>query len=327
MPSTKRAKPAASQGSARGANNSKRRKTDAASTSADGKRVVTKYEDEDEEDDNEEDGIGEIKRGAKRALEALEGELGTAKGLLRRNAKILSCNAEFEDGEEPRTAEVLARIHSPEKNGKYIEIHFSYHSRSRMNSIEWFYTIGYKIFSSVPASATSLKTFRGRSHASTYDRQGWRSIAYAFYNDNNTNGRRWRRIEVFSVDATNKGLLEAHKALWGPLKALPSRVGSHIQGAAASVGIDYTIACEDGEADVHPGGYGLPRRQRVGWVLEGAGDRWLARGARRTCGFQLERDPADELKGKQDREEEANGVDEDEYDSEKEDDGSEEYEY
>ncbi|KAF8890113.1 hypothetical protein BD779DRAFT_1518376 [Infundibulicybe gibba] len=287
-------------------------------TSSGGKDEAGDSDEDDEdgdEDEDEDEGEVEIKMSIDQALKVLEKELGTPKRLLRRNAKILYCDALFEESEEPRTVETLTRINSPTEN-KYIEVHFSYHSRSRMYSIEWFYTLGYKVFSGEPTPSTNIRMFEGRSHASTYRRQGWRSITYAFYDDENNHWRKWKHIEVFSVDVTHTGLVEVHEALWGPLAALPpdASAADLLERRRALVRtLRYTIACEDGEVDSRPGRYGSPQGQ-IGWVLEAANDRWLARGVRRACGFQLERDPDDEVKGRRDREEAAKEYDDDDDD-------------
>ncbi|KAF8890112.1 hypothetical protein BD779DRAFT_1518368, partial [Infundibulicybe gibba] len=61
-------------------------------------------EDEDEEDEEEEEeGEAEIKTSIDEALKVLEKELGTTKGLLRRNTKILYCDASLEAYDEVST--------------------------------------------------------------------------------------------------------------------------------------------------------------------------------------------------------------------------------
>ncbi|KAF8890114.1 hypothetical protein BD779DRAFT_1518377 [Infundibulicybe gibba] len=200
-----------------------------------------------------------------------------------------------------------------------------------MNSVEWLYTLGYKVFPSTRTAETDIEIFRERPPATKYSRRGWHGISYAFYDDDNNYGPTWKRIEVFSVDVTPVGLIEAHKALWGPLAALPPDASAAdllerrralirtFRVLLASVGIEYTIACKDDEIDSEPGGYGPACWEQIAWVLEAARDRWLARGVREACGFQLERDPEDEWRGIRSREEEARGFDDDDDDSDEED--------
>ncbi|OJA20956.1 hypothetical protein AZE42_03506 [Rhizopogon vesiculosus] len=65
----------------------------------------------------------------------------------------------------------------------------------------------------------------------------------------------------------------------------------------AAAGISYGIACTNDEMDRRPHDY----------MLEGLGDKWVARGIRNACGFQLKRDAEEARKGAQEREEQGGG--------------------
>ncbi|KAF8890110.1 hypothetical protein BD779DRAFT_288895 [Infundibulicybe gibba] len=378
MPSRKRAKPAASQESAR---NSKMRKTDVVSTSASGKRAATNAvasglkigsdakdeedgaKDQDDDNENQEDekeeegGVGEIKRGAKQRLEVLEEELGTAKGLLQRNAKILSCNAEFEGDEvstptsiRGETGLMLLRSLAQPRSSLASILPKRLANTSRSTSPTTLAPAPVRTLSSSGSTPSDTKSspahprppltsghFAGTpTLAHTTGRAGAASLT-PFSKPTITVGARGRTPR-FSVNVTSEGLSEVHEALWGPLKALPSSASAAdhterrrtlirtLRVLLASVCIDYTIACEDGEIDLQPGSYGL-RQKYIGWMLEGAEDRWIARGVRKACGFQLTRDPREEIEGNEDRQQKAIGDhDEDcdhEDDEEEEGDGSE----
>lgn len=97
----------------------------------------------------------------------------------------------------------------------------------------------------------------------------------------------------------------------------------------ASVGIRYHIGTKDEELDYPPGSKPKvpepwkskirlagnanpptstspdfnPHYIELGWSLEGYGDKWLARGIRNACGFQLSRDPEEAAAGKKEAEE------------------------
>lgn len=109
-------------------------------------------------------------------------------------------------------------------------------------------------------------------------------------------------------------VLDIHEALWGTLEDLLDdaddskeekrrrELVNSVRVLLAAVGIDYEVACKDGERD---------NSGRV-WMLEGLSDRWFARGIRRACGFQLKDDPEAESRGRQEKAEMWRGDDDDE---------------
>jgi len=150
-----------------------------------------------------------------------------------------------------------------------------------------------------------------------HTRNGWRSISWGYYDTSNANfGKNWRRVERGEVDLYEEGVQDICEALFGNLSALAvdadhsakverrRKLVISVRLLLASVGIDYEIGCEDAEEDKTPGGeFGAIRRGpiKLRWQLEGLQDKWVARGVRKACGFQLNRDPEAAEKGKQDR--------------------------
>ncbi|KAF8890121.1 hypothetical protein BD779DRAFT_1469447 [Infundibulicybe gibba] len=307
------------------ANNSEERKVGGvgqAGGDGDGDGGGNEGEEDDDEYDSEDDAYY-ICKNVKRILKGLEQEAGMAEGLLQNNVRVTYCDATFEESDE---VVALSRIH-PLVGTKHIDVHFSYYCRSRAYSVEWYFTLGYKI-SRPSTPKPSLREFRDRRIDRMYGTQGWRSIAYGLFDDQGKYGRDWTRKEVFSFDMDLDGILDIHEVLWGPLADLPPDASADDQikqrqsliralgVLLASVGVEYDIACKDDQCDYEPSRYGM--RGGLTWMLEGTGDRWFARGARKACGFQLARDPEEERKGQQNREEEARGHNdgEDDYDSE-----------
>ena len=78
----------------------------------------------------------------------------------------------------------------------------------------------------------------------------------------------------------------------------------------AAVGIDYEVTYTDEETDQ------WPRK----WMLEGLSDKWVARGIREACGFQLSGVAEAAKRSKELRREHAAGEDYDDEDDDDEDD-------
>lgn len=87
-----------------------------------------------------------------------------------------------------------------------------------------------------------------------------------------------------------QGVLDVHEVLFGPIETPSSNdadavlAHSHrkklvatVRLLLAAVGIDYQVACTDDEWDDRPRDF----------MLEGLVDKWVARGIRAACGFQL----------------------------------------
>ena len=208
----------------------------------------------------------------------------------------------------------LTRIYSPTRP-TYVDVHFTYHSRSRSQSIEWCYKLGFKIYSRPGSSdyaPSILRRFESGSFDDAYSSDGWRPIAYGYYDDEQGwSGRQWKRVEEANFSLGSNDVQDIYKALWGPLEELPRSSGATnkatlkhrralvntVRVLLGAVGIDYVIAITDGEVD----------NSRSSFALEGSSDRWFARETRKACGFQLKFDPANEARGREDRQEERRG--------------------
>ncbi|KIJ61259.1 hypothetical protein HYDPIDRAFT_50749, partial [Hydnomerulius pinastri MD-312] len=146
-----------------------------------------------------------------------------------------------------------------------------------------------------------------------HTRNGWQPICWGYFDDSDGNyGRDWRRVEVGGLELYKEGVLDIYEAMFGALEEPDSsdeaavleyreKLVLGVRLLLAALGVDYRIACTDEEEDERPDDY----------MLEGLSDRWIARGVRKACGFQLKKDPDAEKHGKEEREEEAKG-DEDE---------------
>ncbi|KDQ09071.1 hypothetical protein BOTBODRAFT_117696 [Botryobasidium botryosum FD-172 SS1] len=127
------------------------------------------------------------------------------------------------------------------------------------------------------------------------------SICWACYDDEEgfRHGE-WRRVEVSGFDLDEGDVLDIHRALFGPLEPLAADADDDVveerrrtlvrtvRILLASVGINYIAGCKDGEQDER-----RPRRSvALNWTLESSSiDKWIARGIRKACGFQLASDP------------------------------------
>jgi hypothetical protein len=110
----------------------------------------------------------------------------------------------------------LTRIYSPTRP-VYIDVHFHYHCRSRCYSIEWYYTFGFKIYNRPGTNdyhPSEIRKFENGRFDRAYSGNGWRSIAYGFFDDCGDYGEKWVRVEnakfVMGED-------DVYEALWGPL--------------------------------------------------------------------------------------------------------------
>jgi hypothetical protein len=156
-----------------------------------------------------------------------------------------------------------------------------------------------------------------------YSGNGWRSIAYGFYDDCGDYGKKWVKVENAKFDLGEDDVRDAYEALWGPLDDIHGdddnddddddeemdrriKMVDTVRILMAAAGIGYTFAIDDDERD-NAGVY----------MLEGLGDRWFARGVRKACGFQLTEDPEDAKRALAAQEEEmTRNDDEDEEDDE-----------
>ena len=203
----------------------------------------------------------------------------------------------------------------------------------RLYNCEWNYALGYNLHRRIDPNPADPKAIAGEINGGTqtmHSRNGWRSICWGAYDESNGNfGKNWRRVEVGAVDLYNDGLIDICEALFGPLEELEADADqvSHLKRKEklviaarllmAVVGIDYEIACEDDESDVHPGeGYSTTGPIKLRWQLEGLQDRWVARGVRKAAGIELTRDPEEAEKGRLERVEVASEPNYDGYSSE-----------
>jgi hypothetical protein len=186
--------------------------------------------------------------------------------------------------------------------------------------------LGFKIYNRPGTndySPPEIKKFENGRFDRGYSGNGWRSIAYGFYDDCGDYGEKWVRVENAKFDLGEDDVKDLYEALRGPLddvqvqgdddeeQEMNRRVEmvNTVRVLMAAVGIGYDIAIDDGERDDAGNVF----------MLEGLGDRWFARGVRKACGFQLTEDPENAKKAlAAQKEEMRSNEDDDEYDSEEE---------
>ncbi|KAN0080105.1 hypothetical protein V8E55_009671 [Tylopilus felleus] len=159
-----------------------------------------------------------------------------------------------------------------------------------MYSVQWFYGLRYKIHNGACGSPTEYRhpSTDGRP-SSWYSRGGWQLICWGYYDDDEGNyGRDWREIERGEVEL-NQGVLDIHEVLFGPIDAPPSN-----------------------DADAV-----LAYRQEA--RCDCSSDRWVARGIRAACAFQLSGDPEAAKRGEEERLKEATRKVDDDDDDDSED--------
>ncbi|KAH0833948.1 hypothetical protein J3R83DRAFT_11144 [Lanmaoa asiatica] len=197
-----------------------------------------------------------------------------------------------------------------------------------MYEIEWYYSLGYRIYNRISGSPTAYHDPSIDGPPSMWhSRGGWQSICWGYYDDENGNyGRRWRRIEVAEMGLHEEGVLDVYEALFGPIDTPPNdnadalleyrrKLVATVRLLFAAVRLRYEVACADGERDEGPREY----------MLEGLVDKWVARGIREACGSQLSGDAEAAERGSKERELEADSEGGDDDDDDDEDGFSDDY--
>ncbi|THH10769.1 hypothetical protein EW146_g8266 [Bondarzewia mesenterica] len=159
-----------------------------------------------------------------------------------------------DDGDfEVRDADVIARIHSP-NSPQSVDVHFSYHHRTRWSSVEWLYSLGYRIN---PQPVKCVRAYRDYDVDRAHCSQGWRPFGWFYLDD--------RDSERSACPITRTDLQRVHDALFGTAEAgkLGERVSLRTTAKLilASVGIPFEIARDqeeaaEGENDGYMGSYG-----------------------------------------------------------------------
>lgn len=209
---------------------------------------------------------------------------------------------------QPRNADILVRIYSL-ATPKYVDVHIKYHCRSRLYEIEWYYSIGYKIYNRISGLPSDYREPSTNGPPPFWhSRGGWQSICWGYFDDSGNYGRNWRRNEVADMGLHEEGVIDVHEVLFGPIEmplskdaeavlAYRRKLVTTVRLLLAAVGVDYGVACTDEEKDGRPYHY----------MLEGLGDQWVPRGIRAACGFQLSGDAEAARRGQEERREHAAG--------------------
>jgi hypothetical protein len=189
-----------------------------------------------------------------------------------------------------------------------IDIHLTYHARSRYDYVEWHIGVGYKINSrpnskELPNCSDILKQIRIRGADSSpryYSKHGWNAFYTAYFDDDlGSQGKHWKKFEVKDMGLYEEGLIAVHDALLGPHSCMDEETPQTPESDAlrqqrlvqtarlllAGAGIACSIATKDSEKDNLPRGWG----RELSWNLEGIPG-WFCRAVRKAAGFRLERD-------------------------------------
>ncbi|KAG2338978.1 hypothetical protein BDR05DRAFT_968623 [Suillus weaverae] len=256
---------------------------------------------------------------AKVCVSQIEKEMGLEHGTLQKCITIV-CNAVALDADEdsdPRSADLTVRIYSPTAP-MYIDVDFQYYLHSRFSSVQWLYSLGFKIHRRPSATAGDASACMPDVHT----RNGWQNLSWGYYDDSYGH-KNWRPVERGKVELHEESVLDVHEALFGQLEkptdtdpeAMLAYRRSLVRGIRlllAAVGISYAVACTDDESDRPPRNL----------TLEGLYDKWVRRRIRNVCGIRLTRDAEEEREGAFLRRDQARGDDDDFEDDEDEDDNS-----
>jgi len=143
--------------------------------------------------------------------------------------------------------EVLSRIHSPNSTSS-VDIHFFFHHRTRMYSVECLYAIGFRINDAPTQPSARCPTGDVKK---MHSKNGWTPFGW-FYLDN-------RRAEHSRCSITTASLTKVHDALFGaPSTPLGGSISLPTTACLmlAAAGIRFNIAEDDEEEDGYTRPYG-----------------------------------------------------------------------
>lgn len=125
---------------------------------------------------------------AKTCVSQIEKEMNLEDGALQKCITIVHNEMLLDAGEgsDPRSADLTARIYSPTAP-MYIDVHFQYYLRSRFSSVQWFYSLGFKIHrrpSATAGDASVIKKELRKAHQpDVHTRNGWQNLCWGYYDD------------------------------------------------------------------------------------------------------------------------------------------------
>ncbi|KAG1866042.1 hypothetical protein F4604DRAFT_1683029 [Suillus subluteus] len=270
---------------------------------------------------------------AKACVSQIEEEMDLEHGTLQKCITVVGNEMLLDGGEgtDPRSTDLTVRIYSPTVP-MYFDVHFQYYLRSRFSSVQWFYSLGFKIHRRPSATAGDVsvikKDLRKAHPPDVHMRNGWQNLCWGYYDDSYGH-KNWRPVERGKVELYEENVLDVHEALFGELEkpadadpeAMLAYRRSLVRGIRlllATAGISYDVACTDDEKDEPP--HNL--------TLEGLHDRWVGRRIRNACGIRLAGDAEEEKEGAYLRRDQARGDDDDDDDDfEDDEDGDDNSDY
>lgn len=139
--------------------------------------------------------------------------------------------------------ELITRIHSPNSPAS-VDVHFTWHHRTRWASVEALHAIGYKL-NKEPVSPLRHYSDSDKDMPQMHRRHGWKQFEWYYLDE--------RRSEHVVNAITAAGLRDIHDTLFG--KQGEGGLGDRISLRRtallilASVGIDFSVAVEEGDLD------------------------------------------------------------------------------
>ncbi|KAG2034171.1 hypothetical protein BDR03DRAFT_1093929 [Suillus americanus] len=248
---------------------------------------------------------------AKACISQIEKEKNLEHGTLQKCITVVGNEMLLDAGEgsDPRSADLTARIYSPTAP-MYIDVHFQYYLRSRFSSVQWFYSLGFKIHHRPSATAGDVsviqKELRKAHPPDVHTRNGWQNLCWGYYDDSYGH-KDWRPVERGKVELHEESVLDVHEALFGELEkpadtdpeAMLAYRRSLVRGIRlllAAVGISYAVA-------------------------------WVGRRIRNACGIRLARDAEEEREGAYSRRDQARGDDDDDFEDDEDGDDNSDYDF
>ncbi|TFY83912.1 hypothetical protein EWM64_g105 [Hericium alpestre] len=154
-----------------------------------------------------------------------------------------------DDGCEIRDANVITRIHSLVAP-KSVDMHLTFHHRTRMYSVEYGYSLGFRINKEPVPPLTSFPN-SNRKLNRMHSGQGWTTFGWFYLDD--------RRAEHSACPVSARHLKQVHDALFGPAKKGKLGERMSLRGTAklmlASLGIAFDVAVDEEDKDENGDGH------------------------------------------------------------------------
>lgn len=119
-----------------------------------------------------------------------------------------------DEDSDPRSADLTVRIYSPTAP-MYIDVDFQYYLHSRFSSVQWLYSLGFKIHRRPSATAGDASVIKNELRKArmpdVHTRNGWQNLAWGYYDDSYGH-KNWRPVE--------RGKAELHEECSGRSRSI-----------------------------------------------------------------------------------------------------------